>query len=135
MSKSRASDAHQNKGRPARIPLSSGNKLQVPDALKKEGYCYYCAVDRKGMSEQMEAAYYEKVTDGRGEHVTVPAGSGELHYRMCIEKEYHDEDMQKQQALNIDATASQAQKLGESEYVPMGREQVTEREIIQRIRL
>lgn len=127
---SRKQQAHGNKERPARIPMSSGNKLHVPEALREEGYHYYWAIDRKGAVEQMEAAWYEKVKDERGDNVTVPAGGGETHYLMRIEQKYHDEDIAKQQARNIDATAKQAQSLGDSEYVPMGRSQVTEREII-----
>ena len=49
---------------------------------------------------------------------------------MRIEQKYYDEDIAKQQKMNIETTASQAQKLGEDEYVPMGRQEVTEREII-----
>jgi hypothetical protein len=122
--------AHQNSKRPARVPLSAGNKLHVPESIKEEGYQYYWGLDRKGMIEQMEAAWWEKVKDERGEPLTVPAGGGESHYLMRIEQKYYDEDMEKQQQLNIDATAKQAQALGEDEYVPMGKTSVTEREII-----
>lgn len=128
--KSRDSQAHANKDRPARIPMTGGNKLHVPEAIKEEGYHYYWAVDRKGMIEQLEAAWYEKVKDERGEAVTAPAGHGETHYLMRIELAYYEEDMAKQQLQNLNTTNSQAQKLGEEEYVPMGREKVTERELI-----
>ena len=127
---SRTDKAHSNKKRPARIPMSAGNKLHVPDAIKKEGYQYYWAVDRKGLIEQMEAAWYEKVKDERGDAITVPAGGGEVHYLMCVQQEYYDEDIATQQQQNIDTTANQAQSLGEDEYVPMGRKAVAEREII-----
>ena len=121
--------AHKNNARPARVPLSAGNKLHIPEHVKKDGYFYYWAIDRKGMIEQMEAAYYEKViVDGKP--LTVPAGGGETHYAMMIEKKYYDEDIAAQQKLNQDATARQAQSLSEDEYVPMGRNNVTEREII-----
>ena len=53
---SREQRAHDNKDRPARIPMSVGNKLHVPSSLKKEGFFYYWAIDRKGAIEQMEAA-------------------------------------------------------------------------------
>lgn len=127
---SRADKAHGNKERPARIPMTAGNKLHVPESLKREGYFQYWQVDRKGLIEQMEAAWYEKAKDERGDHVTVPAGGGETLYLMEIEQQYHDEDIAKQQKLNIDTTAKQAQTLGEEEYVPMGRQAVAEREII-----
>lgn len=126
----RNTQAHQNKDRPARIPMSAGNKLHVPDALKKEGYQQYWQVDRKGMIEQMEAAWWEKVKDERNDPVTVPGGGGDTMYLMHIEQKYYDEDIKKQQEMNISTTAEQAQKLGENEYVPMGRENVTEREIV-----
>ena len=127
---SRTTAAHENKARPARIPMTAGNKLHVPDALKKEGFQYYWAIDRKGMIEQFEAAWWQKVTNDRGDNVTIPAGGGEVHYLMCIEKKYYDEDIARQQARNIDATQKQAQALGEDEYVPMGSRSVVEREII-----
>jgi hypothetical protein len=130
MSNSRTQNAHQNKARPERIPMSAGNKLHIPEQLKEEGYFYYWAVDRKGMIEQMEAAWYERVKNERGEDLTVPAGKGETHYCMKIKQEYHDEDIEKQQQRNIDATAKMAQKLNEDEYVPQGRQNVMEREII-----
>lgn len=127
---SREDRAHGNSKRPARVPLSAGNKLNVPESLKEEGYHYYWAVDRKGMIEQLEAAWYEKVKDERNDYITVPAGAGETHYLMRIEQQYYDEDMAKQQQLNIDATAKQAQELGDSEYVPKGHTRTVEREII-----
>ena len=130
MADSRSSKAHKNGSRPARIPLSAGNKLNVPESLKEEDYHYYWAIDRKGMIEQLESAWYEKVQDERGQNVTVPAGNGETHYLMRIEQSYYEEDMARQQSQNLNTTNSQAQKLGEDEYVPMGRQAVTERELI-----
>ena len=121
--------AHGNKQRPARIPMTAGTKLHVPESLKKEGYQQYWQIDQPGAIEQMEAAWWEKVKNERGDHVTVPSGSGTL-YLMQIEQQYYDEDIKRQQDLNIDATTKQAQSLGEEEYIPMGRDKVTEREII-----
>ena len=126
----RTEQAHTNKERPARIPMSAGNKLHVPDTLKKEGYQQYWQVDRPGVIEQMEAAWWEKVTDERGEAVTVPGGGGDTLYLMHIEQRYYDEDIAKQQQMNNDTTNKEAQSLGESEYVPKGSEQVVERELI-----
>lgn len=125
----RTDQAHANKDRPARIPISAGGKLHVPESLKKEGYQQYWQVDAKGAIEQMQAAWWEKVQDERGD-ITVPAGNGDTLYLMEIEQQYYDEDIKRQQDLNISTTAKQAQKLGEEEYVPMGRQQITEREII-----
>ena len=126
----REEKAHQNKKRPARIPMSAGNKLHVPDSLKEDGYQYYWALDKKGTIQQFEAAYWEKVKDDRNNPVTVPAGGGEDHYLMRIEQKYYDEDIAAQQKRNIDATQVQAQTLGEEEYVPLGSKSVVEREII-----
>ena len=117
-----------NKQRPTRIPMSAGNKLSVPAHLKKEGHQYYWQVDRPGIIEQMQAAWWEKVTDERNEPVTVPAGNGNMLYLMEIEQGLYDEDMAAQQKRNIDTTNKEAQKLGEQEYVPLGRKNVTERE-------
>lgn len=131
MSGTREDKAHKSKKRPERVPMSAGNKLHIPEHLKEDGYFYYWAIDRKGAIEQMEAAWYERVKDDRGEDLTVPAGKGETHYAMKIKQEYHDEDIAKQQQRNIDATTKMAQKLNEDEYVPQGRQNVMEREIIQ----
>ena len=130
MAKSRESQAHENKGRPARIPMAGGNKLHVPDALKEEDYHYYWAIDRKGMIEQLEAAWYEKVKDERGEDFTVAAGGGENHYLMRIKLEYYHEDMARQQEQNINTSTKEARQLGDNEYVPMGQKSVVERDII-----
>tara|TARA_R110002096_G_scaffold301152_1_gene495921 strand:+ start:398 stop:790 length:393 start_codon:yes stop_codon:yes gene_type:complete len=130
MSGTRENKAHNSKKRPARIPMSAGNKLHIPEHLKEDGYFYYWAIDRKGAIEQMEAVWYERVKDDRGEDLTVPGGKGETHYAMKIKQEYYDEDIAKQQQRNIDATTKMAQKLNEDEYVPQGRQNVMEREII-----
>lgn len=127
---SREDKAHGNSKRPTRIPMSAGNKLHVPAELKKDGFQNYWQVDKNGMIEQMEAAWWVRVLDSRKQPVTVPAGGGDTLYLMEIEQKYYDEDIAKQQQMNIDTTGRQAQKLGEDEYVPMGRESVTEREII-----
>ena len=130
MSGTRETKAHKPKQRPERVPMSAGNKLHIPEHLKEDGYFYYWAIDRKGAIEQMEAAWYERVKDDRGEDLTVPGGKGETHYAMKIKQEYYDEDIAKQQQRNIDATTKMAQKLNEDEYVPQGRQNVMEREII-----
>ena len=122
--------SNKNTSRPTRIPMSAGNKLNVPEHLKKEGYQQYWQVDRPGVIEQMEAAWWEKVTDERKEPVTVPAGGGETLYLMHIEQKYYDEDIAKQQQQNINTTAKEAQQLGDNEYVPKGKDAVVEREII-----
>ena len=129
---SRSDKAHSNNKRAKRIPMSAGNKLHVPEALKKEGYFYYWAIDRKGMIEQMERAWYEKVKGDDGKPLTVPAGNGETHYAMRIEQEHYDKDIAAQQSLNIDASTKQAHKLGEEEYIPDGSGNVVqhEREIV-----
>ena len=119
-----------NKQRPARIPMSAGNKLSVPAHLKKEGHQYYWQVDRPGIIEQMQAAWWDKVTDTRNEPVTVPAGNGDTLYLMEIEQSLYNEDMAAQQERNINTTNKEAQRLGEEEYIPKGHSQVTEREII-----
>ena len=126
----RADTAHKNTQRPARIPMTAGNKLHVPDSLKKEGYQQYWQVDRPGVIEQMESAWWEKVTDDKGKPVTVPAGEGDTLYLMHIEQKYYEEDMKRQQDMNINTTNTEAQRLGDSEYIPMGQDKVVERELI-----
>lgn len=126
--------AGQRKGpnRPERVPMSAGNKLRVPPRLKENGYQYYWAIygpDHPGKLEQMQAAWWEFVLDD-GNKVEIPAGKGNTHVLMRIEQRYYDEDMAAQQKRNIDATQHNLQTLGEDEYVPMGRKNVVERDII-----
>ena len=130
MTDTRDSKAHKNKSRPARIPMSAGNKLHVSAELKKEGFQYYWQVNKPGIIEQMQRAYWDIVKDDRGESVTVPAGNGDMLYLMEIEQKYYDEDIASQQKQNVETTTNKAQKLGEDEYVPMGHKSVVEREII-----
>lgn len=125
----KSQNAHNNKQRPARVPLSAGNKLHIPEHLKEKGYFYYWAIDRKGAIEEMERAYYEKVLGDDDKPLTVPAGSGETHYAMKIKQCYYDEDMAAQQKQNQDATLKQAQP-GSDEYLPAGRTAAAEREIL-----
>lgn len=130
MAASRDEKAHGSNKRPARVPMTGGNKLTIPPHLIKEGFQYYWGIDQKGMIEQMEAAYWEKVLDHDNKPLTVPAGNGETHYAMRIEQKYYDEDMARQQKQNIETTNKTAQALGEEEYIPQGHTQVTERELI-----
>lgn len=128
----RGEEAHQNKQRPARVPMSAGNKLMVPDSLKEEGYQYYWAItgpDHPGKLAQMEAAYWEFVIRD-GEKMELPAGKGNTHVLMRLPMEYYREDMAAQQKRNIDATQKDVQALGDSEYLPMGQTKVVERDII-----
>ncbi len=127
-STNRTDVAHTNKERPKRIPMTSGNRLDVPESLKEEGYKYYWQLDSKGAVEQMKRAYWELVSDDRGEKVTVPAGSGETLYLMRIEQQYYDEDMKAQQDRNNITSTNQAQNIGENEYVPDGSQSVVQKE-------
>jgi len=123
----RNADAQANKERPARIPMSAGNKLSAP---KREGYQRYWAItgpDHPGKLEQMIAAYWDYVLVD-GERVEQPAGKGNTHVLMELEQHYYDEDMAAQQKRNMDATQQNVQQLGESEYLPAGRKAVVERE-------
>lgn len=128
-STSRSDQGHANKARPARIPMTAGGKLHVPESLKEEGYRYYWAIDRDSMLEQLENAWYEYVTDDRGEKLTVSAGKGETHYLMRTKQEYYDED-QKLQQDSINANMSDQQKLKPGEYFPGRKGQAVTRDII-----
>lgn len=126
----RGDKAKKSPQRPARIPMSAGNKLQAP---KREGYQRYWAItgpDHPGKLEQMQAAWWEFVLDDSGQQMTQPAGKGNTHILMEIKQEHYDEDMAAQQARNIDATQKAIQTLGENEYLPLGRKNIVEREII-----
>lgn len=126
----RGDKAQENSKRPARIPMSAGNKLQAP---QREGYQRYWSIegpDHPGKLEQMQAAWWEFVLDEDGQKITRPAGKGNTHVLMEIKQEYYDQDMAAQQDRNIDATQKNIQTLGQDEYVPMGQKNVVEREII-----
>jgi hypothetical protein len=129
----RGEAAHANKKRPARVPMSAGNKLKIPDHLLKEGYQHYWSIygpDHPGKLQQMEAAYWEYVLDEEGNKLEQPAGKGNTHVAMRLPMEYYREDMAAQQKRNIDATQSNVQALGDSEYVPKGQSKVVERDLI-----
>ena len=126
----RGDKAKENSKRPARVPLSSGNKFQAP---KREGYQRYWALtgpDHPGRLDEMEAAWWQFVLNESGQKITRPAGKGNTHVLMEIEQKYYDEEIAAQQKRNIDATQKTLQTLGEDEYVPMGQKNVVEREII-----
>ena len=119
-----------NKARPPRVPMSAGNKLRAP---AREGYQRYWTItgpDHPGVLEEMQAAWWEFVLDDDGEQITRPAGRGNTHVLMQIQQEYYDEDIAAQQRRNIDSTQKAVQAVGRDEYVPMGRNQVVEREVI-----
>lgn len=125
----RETQAHTPK-RPARVAPGSGNELSVPAHLIKEGYHYYWAVDKPGELEMFEAAHYEFVLDSRNDKVTTPAGKGLTHYLIRLEQHHYDADMKKQQDKITKTTNVSAQEVGEHEYVPKGRQNVVEREIL-----
>lgn len=122
----RVDETRTNEKRAPRVPMNAGGKLDVP---VREGFQRYWQVDKPGLIEQMEAAWWSKVIED-GQPKTLPAGGGFTLYLMEIEQKYYNEDMEAQQQRNIDATQKQAQTLGEDEYVPMGRRSVAERDII-----
>lgn len=128
----RGNKAQENSQRPARIPMSAGNKFKAP---KREGYQRYWAitgVDHPGKLEEMQAAWWEFVLDDDGQKITRPAGKGNTHILMEIEQKYYDEEIAVQQARNIDATQKSVQTLGPDEYIANGQKNVVEktREII-----
>ena len=126
----RGDKAQENSSRPARIPMSAGNKFQAP---KREGYQRYWAItgpDHPGKLDEMPSAWWDYVLDEDGKKIERPAGHGNTHVLMEIKQEYYDEDIAAQQARNIDASQKAIQALGKDEYVPMGQKNVVEREII-----
>jgi hypothetical protein len=119
-------DSHENKQRPPRVSIQAGQKLVF---AKRKGYQRYLAIDKPGMLERMEAAWWEYVTDDRGNKITTPAGGGFTHYLMEIKQELYDEDMAKQQSL-IDSATREAAELKQNEYVPEGYDGVLTREVL-----
>jgi hypothetical protein len=123
-------DSKSNSARPARVPMQSGGKLTVPEGIKEEGYFYYWALDRNGMIERLQAAYYEPVLDSRNEQITVMAGGGSKHYLMRLPMEYYNEDMEAQQS-KIDAAMNKDIKLKKGEYSPFNKSSAVTREPLQ----
>jgi len=117
---------NDNKQRPPRVPLGQGQKLV---AAHREGYQRYWALDLDGQLEQMQAAWWDFVLDENGQKITKPAGKGNTHYLMEIEKQYYDDDMTKQQDMVTDALRKTTER-GSDEYVPMGKEDVLTRDKI-----
>lgn len=121
----------EKEGRAPRVPMSAGGKLAVPESQKEEGYQYYWAINRPGELEKFKAAWWEHVTDERGNQVTTPAGKGDTHYLMRIKQEYYDEDIAKQQDRVNDAMVESAKvKKENDEYIPEGRESVLTRDVV-----
>jgi len=87
----------QGQKRNPRVPFQSGGKLSVPPGLIPAGYRGYWGVDRDGQIDQLQAAWYEFVTDSAGNKITANAGKGNAHYLMMIKSEYYEEDMKTQQ--------------------------------------
>ena len=116
--------------RPARVPMNASGKLTAP---KREGFVRYWTLrgpDHPGKVDQMVAAYWDFVKNDERTHKEQPDGNDNTHVAMEIEQKYYDEDIASQQAREIDTTQGKLQELGDSEYIPMGREKVVEREII-----
>ena len=112
------------KPRAPRQPMSRSGLLDYP---AKEGYQRYWAIDKDGMLERMQGAYWEYVKEN-GEKVTRHAGGGAMHYLMQIENKYYQEDCTKTQQQIINTSEQETQNLKEHEYVPGGRQNVLERE-------
>ena len=126
----RGDAAKQNKERPARVSMSSGSKLKAP---KREGYQRYWSIsgpNHPGEIDQMLMAWWDYCLDENGDQIKQLAGGGDIHYLMEIEQKYYDEDIQKQQDRNLDATQKNIQSLSDSEYVPNGHAAVVTRDII-----
>lgn len=87
--------------RPPRIPPQKGGTLDIPSHLMQKGYYYYWATDaNSGEIERLQSAYYEFVTDERGNKITKPAGNGKLHYLMRLEEQYRQEDLERRRLEN-----------------------------------
>lgn len=102
--------------RSPRVPFQSGGKLSVPEHLIEKGYRYYWGIDRDGVIEQLQAAWYEFVYDN-GKKVIANAGRGNAHYLMRVEDQYFNEDIAAQQR-KIDELEMQDVKIGQGEYSP-----------------
>ena len=129
MSRARSNTNGESK-RKERIPMGSATKLHAPE---REGYRRYFTLsgpNHPGLIDQMLRAGYDFVLDGDGKKTEVPAGGGNMHVLMETPIEYYNEDMAAQEASNSGAMLKEINKLGDSEYIPEGREKVAKRDII-----
>lgn len=130
--------AHKIEGRPERIPMSVGLKLRVPDHLKQEGYTLrWCRDDAEtGNIDMYLQAWWEFVTNEKGEKIMRPGGGGAKLILMRLPTELYLQDMKALEKLNIDATveASKPKKFDDGqnmdEYIPGDREYVVQRDRI-----
>ena len=127
----RDTKAHSAKNRPARIPLGQGSKLSLANqyATDKTKH-YHLFLDKPGELESAKRAWYDHVKDENGSNVQMPAGNGQNHFLMQIDKKLYQEDMLAQQKL---VTAATKQKIsinkGAGEYSPEGHKTSVTRDI------
>lgn len=111
---------------PERVTMTNQGKLGFPAGVERDDkkFMYRWALDDKqGSMQSYIDAYWELMTNSRGEYVARPAGHGKTHYLIRIPKEYWDEDQKKKQDANIDSLQKRAE-IRQGEYVPMGHDAV-----------
>lgn len=117
LEQSRDDKAH-SAGRPPRVRMVAGQKLNFDRYTTDKDYHYRAFTDGPGRLEQAEAAWWEYVKDEDGNRVTRPAGPF-THYLMRIHNKYYQEDQELKQK-NIVDTLKKQNKLERTEYVPEG---------------
>ncbi len=121
-------EAHAPKNRPKRRPLSTTYRLMLPDGVIEEGYEYRWLLDRVDRIHMFEAAWWQKVVDGKGKAIRKPAGKGDYLILYRIESKFAKEDREAKQkkTINLLKQKAQIQKADQHsmEYVPEGHEGV-----------
>lgn len=128
---SRDNKAHAAKKRPQRIPLGQGSKLSLAEQYTNDkDFHYHLFLDKPGELEGAERAWYDFVKDDQGQNVKMPAGNGQNHYLMKIDKTLYHEDMANQQKLVTDTTRQKiAVNANAGEYSPEGHKSAITRDI------
>ncbi len=113
-------DAPEGPARPPRVRMNAGENLAVSEEyLDREKYSYRFFAENSikgGRIESAKGAWWEHVTDSRGQNIKKPSGN-DIMYLMKIELEYWEED-QKLKREKVRATMDQEASIGEGEYAP-----------------
>ncbi len=106
--------------RPPRVPMGQGRNLEFSQVkFERDKFHYYAYLEhpeKPGRIRKAEAAYWEYVTDSRGQKVTAAAGSG-MHYLMKLPLKYWKEDLDSKK-IAVARRMEKENSIGVGEYAP-----------------
>lgn len=121
-------EAHANKRRPKRRPLTTTYNLSLPEGILKKGFEYRWILDRPDKILNYEAAWWESVRDDSGKVIKKPSKGGEYLILYRIKSKYFNEDREINRKRTIDILRESAQLKNDDpnaiEYVPEGHDAV-----------